>query len=102
MSERRLSEDHMRILSVISEREGTDCTGTCHHRKPGEFHCHTLSRQLNLSSQGVKNRILEMLRLGLLKREKVEREGSSMLIRFKITPKGQEGLDLYLQCRELM
>lgn len=66
-----------------------ECTGTCHHRKPGEFHCHTLGRMLNLSSQGVKNRILSLLRSGLLKRERVNREGGMLLVRFLITQDGE-------------
>lgn len=94
MSAERLSEDHIRILAVIREKGGTDCTGTCHHRKPGEFHCHTFGRMLNLSSQGVKNRILKLLRLGLLRREKVKREDSTLLVRFLITPEGEETLAL--------
>lgn len=101
MSERRLSKEFIRILSAISERGGTDCTGSCHHRKPGEFHCHTLGRQLNLSSQGIKNRILELLRMGLLQRERIDREGAGLLIRFTITPEGQKDLNFYLQTSEM-
>jgi hypothetical protein len=87
-----LSEDYIGVLKLIRKVGGTDCTGTCHHRHPGEFHCHTFGRMLNLSSQGVKNRILELLRMGLLQRERVERHGSTPLIRFVITSQGERVL----------
>ena len=95
MPTEKISEDLLTILSVIRDEGGTDCTGTCHHRKPGEFHCHTLGRQLNISSQGTKNRILTLLRLGLLKRTWIEREGSTLLARFMITREGQKTLDIH-------
>ncbi len=95
MLSEKLSEDLLTILSVIRDEGGTDCTGTCHHRKPGEFHCHTLGRMLNLSSQGVKNRILSLLRSGLLRRERVNREGGTLLVRFLITQEGEKELALY-------
>jgi len=91
----KLSEDLFTILSVIRDEGGTDCTGTCHHRKPGEFHCHTLGRMLNLSSQGVKNRILSLIRSGLLRRERVKREGATPLVRFLITKEGEKALGQY-------
>jgi len=90
-----IGEDLFAILSIISEKGGTDCTGTCHHRKPGEFHCHTFGQILNLSSQGVKNRILALLHAGLLKRMKLARKGSTPLVRFTITPDGERVLDYY-------
>jgi hypothetical protein len=95
MPSEKIGEDLLTILSVIRDRGGTDCTGTCHHRKPGEFHCHTFGRMLNLSSQGVKNRILELLRAGLLKRNRLDRNGSTLLVRFTVTPKGESVLDSY-------
>jgi len=90
MSMEPLSEEHLSVLKVIGDAGGTDCTGTCHHRHPGEFHCHTFGRMLNISSQGVKNRILELLRLGLLQRKRVDRRGSTPLIRFVLTTKGKK------------
>lgn len=94
MLSEKIGEDHLAILSMIRDRGGTDCTGTCHHRKPGEFHCHTIGQILNLSSQGVKNRILELLRAGLLQRTRPARKDSStLLVRFTITPEGERVLD---------
>jgi hypothetical protein len=95
MPTEKIGEDSLAILSIIRDRGGTDCTGTCHHRKPGEFHCHTLGNILKLSSQGVKNRILKMLRDGLLERIRPARKGSTLLVRFIITPEGERVLDNY-------
>jgi hypothetical protein len=95
MPSHKLAQDRLEILSMIRDRGGTDCTGTCHHRKPGEFHCHTIGQILSLSSQGVKNRILELLRAGLLQRTRLNREDSTLLVRFTITPEGERVLDNY-------
>jgi len=90
MPTERLSDDLIAILKVLKERGGTDCTGTCHHRKPGEFHCHTLGNMLNISSQGVKNRLLSLMRMGLVERKRVERPGNSTLIRFLVTAEAED------------
>jgi hypothetical protein len=52
---------------------------------------------LNLSSQGVKNRILKLLRMGLLQRKRVCRKDSTLLVRFIISPKGEEAIALRKQ-----
>jgi hypothetical protein len=80
-----IEDDLVTILKVLKERGGTDCTGTCHHRKPGEFHCHTFGNMLNISSQGVKNRLLRLMRMGLVERSRITREDSTLLVRFTIT-----------------
>lgn len=88
----RLTGDLLTILKVIAEKGGTDCSGTCHHRKPGEFHCHTFGNMLNISSTGIKNRILKLLRMGLLERHRIEREGGSWPVtRFMVS---REGMDV--------
>jgi hypothetical protein len=90
-----LSDDLIRLLQIIKEKGGTDCSGTCHHRKPGEFHCHVLGPILKVSSQGVKNRILKLLRMGLLDRSKVEHVQAYPLTRFIISREGAHVLSLY-------
>jgi len=50
---------------------------------------------LNLSSQGVKNRILVLLRMGLLQRKKITRKDSTPLMRFLINRKGKDAIDLH-------
>lgn len=84
-----IDEKLMKILQVLREKGGTDCTGTCHHRKPGEFHCHTFGRMLNISSQGVKNRLLTLMRLGLVERNRIKRSKAAPLVRFTITAKAE-------------
>ncbi|MGQ9920307.1 MAG: hypothetical protein ACUVRZ_03140 [Desulfobacca sp.] len=88
-----LPEDLQAILRVVRERGGTDCTGSCHHRQPGEFHCHTLAQMLNISSSGIKKRLLELLALGLLERRRLQRPGDAPLTRFVITAKGRDFLN---------
>ena len=63
----QIDNDLIMILKVLKDEGGTDCTGTCHHRKPGEFHCHVFGRKLKLSSQGIKNRLLTLMRMGLVR-----------------------------------
>jgi len=87
-----ISEDLLAIMRRIQEEGGTDCTGSCHHRKPGEFHCHTLSQDLEISSQGVKDRILALIRMGLLDRHRLEREGTHPITKFTVSEKGNKVL----------
>jgi DNA-binding HxlR family transcriptional regulator len=86
----QIDVDLIEILKVLKAQGGTDCTGTCHHRKPGEFHCHVFGRMLNISSQGVKNRLLKLMRMGLVQRNRVERSAATPLVRFTITEKAEE------------
>lgn len=95
MESQQLSEDLIRIMKILVEVGGTDCTGTCHHRKPGEFHCHSLGNMLNISSQGVKNRILSLIRMGLLERIRMKRDDSTLLVRFVPTAEGKAELARY-------
>jgi DNA-binding MarR family transcriptional regulator len=85
-----LSDDLIAVLRILKEKGGTDCTGTCHHRKPGEFHCHTLGKMIDISSQGVKNRLLTLMRAGLVERIRVPRGDNGILIRFVVTAQGDE------------
>jgi len=50
---------------------------------------------LNLSSQGVKNRILTLLRMGLLQRKKVARKDSTPTMRFLTSRKGKDAIALH-------
>jgi len=50
---------------------------------------------LNLSSQGVKNRILVLLRMGLLQRKRVNRKDRTPLMRFMISHEGEDAIALY-------
>jgi predicted ArsR family transcriptional regulator len=83
------------MLRVLKAEGGTDCTGTCHHRKPGEFHCHVFGRMLHLSSQGIKNRLLNLMRMGLVERQRIERPSATPMIRFTITKQAEKLLAEY-------
>jgi hypothetical protein len=50
---------------------------------------------LNISSQGVKSRILALLRMGLLKRKRVHRKDTFPLVRFLISQKGEDAIGLH-------
>jgi DNA-binding MarR family transcriptional regulator len=87
-----LTEDLIRMLQVLKQEGGTYCTGTCHHRQPGEFHCHEFGRLLNLSSQGVKNRLLKLIQMGLVERHKVQRSAGEAVC-MTITAEAEELLE---------
>ncbi len=90
-----LSDDLLAIMEIIQNRGGTHCSGSCHHRKPGEFHCHTISQELKISSSGVKERILELVRMGLLKRDRLDRQATYPITTFTISAKGKKALALH-------
>lgn len=87
-----LSQDLLAILRIVKERGGTDCSGSCHHRQPGEFHCHTVGQMLHISSSGMKERILRLVQLGLMERHRVEKEGEFPLTKFVVTEQGEKML----------
>lgn len=82
MKSGELSEDLLAILKIVKEKGGTDCSGACHHRKPGEFHCHALAQMLRISSSGVKERLRNLVNMGLMERRRVE---SASLVRYVVT-----------------
>ncbi len=88
-----LDEDLVAILRVIRDRGATACSGSCHHRKPGEFHCHSISQELRISSSGVKERILKLVRMGLLVRHRVSRQGTYPVTEFTVSEEGGRALD---------
>lgn len=90
-----MSEDLLHIMKMIEEHGGTDCSGTCHHRKPGEFHCHLISQELRISSSGVKERILTLARMGLLDRHRIERKGTYPLTKFTLSEQGRRALQAH-------
>lgn len=86
----KLSQDLLAILRIVKEHGGTDCSGSCHHRRPGEFHCHTVAQMLKISSSGIKERILLLVRLGLMERRRLEKVGEFPLTKFQVTKLGEE------------
>lgn len=88
-----LSSDRLAILAVIRQVGCTICTGTCEHRKPGELHCHNIGQRIKISSAGVKRRLREMVQMGLLHRDRVERTDGKVMAKYTVSEKGLELLD---------
>jgi DNA-binding HxlR family transcriptional regulator len=88
-----LSRDRLAILALIRENGCSICTGTCEHRKPGEFHCHHISRRIKISSAGVKRRLRELTQMGLLDRARVQRHDGKVIARYTVSQKGLELLE---------
>lgn len=88
-----LSRDRLAILAIIKEAGCSICTGTCEHRKAGELHCHNISQSLKISSNGVKCRLREMVQMGLLQRDRVERGDGKVMAKYTVSNKGLELLD---------
>lgn len=88
-----LSRDRLAILAVIREVGSSICTGTCEHRKPGELHCHNIGQRIKISSAGVKRRLREMVQMGLLHRDRVERFDGKVMAQYTVSQKGLELLD---------
>lgn len=88
-----LSRDRLAILALIKENGCSTCAGTCEHRKPGELHCHNISRRIRISSTGVKRRLRELTQMGLLNRERVNRYDGKVMAKYTVSQKGLELLD---------
>jgi DNA-binding HxlR family transcriptional regulator len=88
-----LSRDRLAILAMIREVGCSICTGTCEHRKPGELHCHNIGQHIKISSSGVKRRLREMVHMGLLERNRVERYDGKVIAKYTVSEKGLELLD---------
>lgn len=89
-----LSEDLLAIMRIVRDKGGTHCSGTCHHRQVGEFHCHTLAQMLRISSAGVKERLRNLVEMGLMERLRVQAEaqGHATIVKFVLTPEGEKVL----------
>jgi DNA-binding HxlR family transcriptional regulator len=85
--------DRLAILALIKEMGESVCAGTCLHRKPGEFHCHHISRRIRISSVGVKRRLREMVQMGLLHRSRVQRYNGKVMARYTVSDKGSRLLE---------
>ncbi len=88
-----LSRDRLAILAMIKHAGCSVCTGTCEHRKTGELHCHNISQRIKISSNGVKHRLREMVQMGLLQRDRVERSDGKVMAKYTVSDKGLELLE---------
>jgi len=92
MAQEKLSEDLLALLKIVNDAGTSVCVGTCEHRKPGELHCHNISRMMKISSNGVKRRLRELVQLGFLNRERAEREDGKVMARYTVSPDGLTAL----------
>ena len=88
MTQKKLPEDLLTLLKIVDEAGASICVGTCEHRKPGELHCHNISRMMKISSSGVKRRLRELVQMGFLKRERAEREDGKVIAKYTISSNG--------------
>jgi len=92
MAQKKLSEDLLALLKIVNDAGTSVCVGTCEHRKPGELHCHNISRMMKISSNGVKRRLRELVQLGFLNRERAEREDGKVMARYTVSSDGLKAL----------
>ncbi|MCG6880679.1 MAG: hypothetical protein LJE96_16245 [Deltaproteobacteria bacterium] len=88
MALEELSEDRLTLLKIVNDAGESICVGTCEHRKPGELHCHNISRMMNISSSGVKKRLRALVQAGFMNRERAEREDGKVMARYTVSPDG--------------
>jgi predicted ArsR family transcriptional regulator len=92
MLEQTLTAQMVTVLELIKEKGSTVCAGTCEHRKPGELHCLTASQILKCSASGYKRRLRELVQMGYLERNRVQREDGAQLARYTLTAAGESEL----------
>ena len=92
MAQKKLSEDLLALLKIVNDAGTSVCVGTCEHRKPGELHCHNISRMMKISSNGVKRRLRELVQFGFLNRERAEREDGKVMARYTVSSDGLKAL----------
>jgi len=93
MTQGKLRDDLTALLKLIQETGATVCVGTCEHRKPGELHCHGIANILKISSSGAKSRLRELVEMGLLDKERTERNDGKLIVRYTVNRAGSEYLD---------
>ena len=93
MAQEKLSEDLLALLKIVNDAGTSVCVGTCEHRKPGELHCHNISRMMKISSNGVKRRLRELVQAGFMTRERAEREDGKVMARYTVSSDGLKVLE---------
>lgn len=88
MNAPKLAVDRIELIRLIDAVGSSICVGTCEHRKPGELHCHNIGQALKISSAGAKRRLRELVQLGYLDRQRVEREDGKVIARYTVSAKG--------------
>jgi hypothetical protein len=92
MGMEKLKDDLVALLQLVEESGCTVCTGACELRHPGELHCVNASQMLHISAQGFKNRLLHLVRLGLLNLERVKRHDGKVMGQYTVSEAGLKAL----------
>jgi predicted ArsR family transcriptional regulator len=90
MLKETLTHQMVAVLQLIEEKGSTVCAGTCEHRKPGELHCLTAAQLLKCSTTGYKRRLRELVQMGYLERNRVQREDGAQLAQYTLSASGEE------------
>jgi predicted ArsR family transcriptional regulator len=93
MLKETLTDQMVAVMRLIKEEGSTVCAGTCEHRKPGELHCLTAAQILKCSTTGYKRRLRELVQMGYLDRNRVQREDGAQLARYTLTAAGENELE---------
>jgi hypothetical protein len=87
-----LTADLIELLHLVKEKGQTVCTGACELRHPGELHCFNASQMLHISAQGYKNRLLHLVRMGLLNLRRVKRHDGKVMGQYTLSEEGLKAL----------
>ena len=87
-----LTDQMVAVLRLVKEKGETVCAGTCEHRKPGELHCLTAAQILKCSTTGYKRRLRELVQMGYLDRNRVQRKDGAQLACYTLTAAGKSEL----------
>jgi hypothetical protein len=92
MGAENLTDDLVALLHLVKERGCSVCTGACELRLPGELHCFNASQMLHISAQGFKNRLLHLVRMGLLDLRRVKRHDGKVMGQYTLSEEGLKAL----------
>jgi predicted ArsR family transcriptional regulator len=90
MTNNRIADDLIALLTLIDEYGSSVCVGTCEHRKPGELHCLSIGQLLKISANGAKNRLRKLVSMGYLNRQRVKREDGKVMGQYTLSEEGQK------------
>lgn len=83
-----LTDDMIAVMSLVKDKGSSVCTGTCEHRLPGELHCLNAAQILHISAAGFKDRLLRLVRMGLLDLRRVKRGDGKVMGQYTVSEEG--------------
>jgi DNA-binding MarR family transcriptional regulator len=92
MVSNELNDDLMIVLKVIGEKGAMTCAGACERKKVWELHCRDISKILNISPYTIRDRVQALINMGLIERNRAEREVGGFVTNFTLTSEGEEAL----------